>query len=73
MRSLLDIDLQSYDTAFYGEILKKAQYDIDEEEYRPYFEQHSVMEGMFTFLNELFGIRFVRQNIELWNDKSERL
>ena len=65
-----EIDLQSYDTAYYGEILKKAQYDIDEEEYRPYFEQHSVMEGMFTFLNELFGIRFVRQNIELWDPKA---
>jgi oligopeptidase A len=65
-----NIDLQSYDTAYYGEILKKAQYDIDEEEYRPYFEQHSVMEGMFTFLNELFGIRFVRQNIELWDPKA---
>lgn len=65
-----DVDLQSYDTAYYGEILKKAQYDIDEEEYRPYFEQHSVMEGMFTFLNTLFGIRFVRQNIELWNPKA---
>ncbi|HEX5330440.1 M3 family metallopeptidase [Sulfuricurvum sp.] len=65
-----NIDLQSYDTAYYGEILKKAQYDIDEEEYRPYFEQHSVMEGMFTFLNQLFGIRFVRQNIELWDPKA---
>lgn len=64
------IDLQSYDTAYYGEILKKAQYDIDEEEYRPYFEQHSVMEGMFTFLNELFGLRFVRQNIALWDEKA---
>jgi len=65
-----EIDLKSYDTAYYGEILKKAQYDIDEEEYRPYFEQHSVMEGMFTFLNELFGIRFVRQNIDLWDPKA---
>lgn len=65
-----EIDLQSYDTAYYGEILKKAQYDIDEEEYRPYFEQRSVMEGMFTFLNELFGIRFVPQNIELWDPKA---
>ncbi|MBV5334435.1 MAG: M3 family peptidase, partial [Sulfuricurvum sp.] len=45
-------------------------YDIDEEEYRPYFEQRSVMEGMFTFLNELFGIRFVPQNIELWDPKA---
>ncbi len=65
-----EIDLQSYDTAYYGEILKKAQYDIDEEEYRPYFEQHSVMEGMFTFLNELFGIRFVSQEIALWDEKA---
>jgi len=65
-----DVDLQSYDSAYYGEILKKAQYDIDEEEYRPYFEQRSVMEGMFTFLNKLFGIRFVRQNIDLWDPKA---
>jgi oligopeptidase A len=64
------VDLQSYDTAYYGEILKKAQYDIDEEEYRPYFEQHSVMEGMFTFLDELFGLRFVPQEIELWDEKA---
>lgn len=65
-----NIDLQSYDTAYYGEILKKAQYDIDEEEYRPYFEQHSVMEGMFAFLNELFGLHFIRQNIDLWDEKA---
>lgn len=64
------IDLQSYDTAYYGEILKKAQYDIDEEEYRPYFEQRSVMEGMFTFLYELFGLRFLPQEIELWDEKA---
>ncbi|MDD5118423.1 MAG: M3 family metallopeptidase [Sulfuricurvum sp.] len=64
------IDLQSYDTAYYGEILKKAQYDIDEEEYRPYFEQRSVMNGMFTFLNVLFGIRFEEIELSLWDDKA---
>jgi oligopeptidase A len=64
------LELQSYDTAYYGEILKKAQYDIDEEEYRPYFEQHSVMEGMFTFLHNLFGIRFVAVQLELWDEKA---
>lgn len=65
-----DIDLQSYDTAFYGEMLKKAQYDIDEEEYRPYFEQHGVMRGMFDFLGHLFGIRFEKQALELWDEKA---
>ncbi len=65
-----NIDLQSYDSAYYSEKLKQERYDIDEEEYRPYFEQHSVIEGMFTFLEQLFGIRFVKQTIPLWNDKA---
>jgi len=65
-----EIDLQSYDTAYYGEILKKAQYDIDEEEYRPYFEQHSVINGMFDFLHQMFGIRFVKIQESLWDEKA---
>ena len=65
-----ELELQSYDTAYYGEILKKAQYDIDEEEYRPYFEQNSVMNGMFTFLHELFGVRFVKVEAQLWDPKA---
>lgn len=65
-----DIDLKSYDTAYYGEILKRAQYDIDEEEYRPYFEQNSVINGMFDFLNQMFGIRFVKIQAPLWDDKA---
>jgi len=65
-----NIDLQSYDSAYYSEMLKKARYDIDEEEYRPYFEQHSVIKGMFTFLDNLFGLRFVRQDVALWDDKA---
>lgn len=62
--------LQSFDTAFYSEILKKEQYDIDEEEYRPYFEQKSVVNGMFEFLNKLFGIKFVKVGETLWDEKA---
>lgn len=62
--------LQSFDTAYYGEILKKEQYDIDEELYRPYFEQNSVVEGMFEFLNKLFGIKFIKVDEELWDEKA---
>ncbi|MDO9303813.1 MAG: M3 family metallopeptidase [Sulfuricurvum sp.] len=65
-----DIDLQSYDTAYYSEILKKAQYDIDEEEYRPYFEQESVVAGMFDFLHQMFGISFVEIQAPLWDEKA---
>ena len=62
--------LQSFDTAYYGEILKKEQYDIDEELYRPYFEQRNVVSGMFEFLNRLFGIRFEKVEEELWDEKA---
>ncbi|MFA5235118.1 MAG: M3 family metallopeptidase [Sulfurimonas sp.] len=62
--------LQSFDTAYYSELLKHAKYDFDEELYRPYFEQNSVLDGMFDFLNRLFGISFKKTNEELWHKKA---
>ncbi|MCK9473950.1 M3 family metallopeptidase [Sulfurimonas sp.] len=62
--------LQSFDSAYYSELLKKAKYELDEEEYRPYFEQKSVLEGMFEFLNKLFGISFKKIEEELWHKKA---
>ncbi len=62
--------LQSFDSAYYSEILKKAKYDIDEELYRPYFEQTSVVKGMFEFLNRLFGISFKKVDEKLWDEKA---
>ncbi|MFT7004758.1 MAG: oligopeptidase A [Sulfurimonas sp.] len=62
--------LQSFDSAYYSEILKKEKYDIDEELYRPYFEQTSVLNGMFKFLNKLFGISFKKVDEKLWDEKA---
>jgi oligopeptidase A len=62
--------LQSFDTAYYAELLKKEKYDIDEEHYRPYFEQMSVVEGTFDFLNRLFGISFKKTDEKLWDEKA---
>jgi len=62
--------LESHDTSYYAEILKKEQYDIDEEEYRPYFEQKNVVEGMFSFLNKLFNITCKQADEKLWHEKA---
>jgi oligopeptidase A len=70
LREIAKKPLQSFDSAYYSEILKKAKYEIDEEEYRPYFEQKSVLEGMFEFLNRLFGISFKKVEEELWHKKA---
>ncbi|MDD5401496.1 MAG: M3 family metallopeptidase [Sulfurimonas sp.] len=62
--------LQSFDTAYYSELLKREKYDIDEELYRPYFEQMSVLGGMFDFLNRLFNITFKKTDEKLWHERA---
>jgi oligopeptidase A len=61
--------LQSYDMAYYSEKLKKAKYDIDQEYYKPYFEQSSVLHGFFNFLNKLFDIEFKAVQTPAWDEK----
>jgi len=70
LQNIAPFELKSHDTTYYAEILKKEQYDIDEEEYRPYFEQESVVNGMFTFLEKLFHIRFEKTDEKLWHPKA---
>ncbi len=62
--------LESYDLSFYAQKLKKSKYDYDQELYRPYFEQTSVVQGLFKFLNSLFGIEFVKNGEKLWDEKA---
>ena len=70
LRDMCSEELKSFDTAFYSEILKKEKYEIDEEQYRPYFEQNSVVEGFFEFLHHLFGVSFRPAECELWDEKA---
>ena len=70
LQEIAPYPLKSHDTAYYSELLKKEQYEIDEEEYRPYFEQQSVLQGMFTFLEKLFQITFQKVTIKLWDEKA---
>ena len=67
LQNIAPFELKSHDTTYYAEILKKEQYEIDEEEYRPYFEQESVVNGMFEFLHKLFNIRFEKTDETLWH------
>lgn len=51
-----DFELKAWDTTFYAEKLRKAEYDFDEEMLRPYFPLPSVMKGVFEVCGTLFGI-----------------
>ncbi len=51
--------LQPWDWDFYSEQVRKAKYDLDEEQVKPYFELNNVLEnGVFYAANQLYGITF---------------
>jgi peptidyl-dipeptidase Dcp len=51
--------LQPWDWDFYAEQVRKAKYDLDESEVRPYFEVNNVLEnGVFYAATQLYGITF---------------
>ena len=51
--------LQPWDWEIYSEQVRKAKYDLDEEQVKPYFEMNNVLEnGVFYAANQLYGITF---------------
>lgn len=51
-------DLQAYDHAFYAEKLRKAKFDLNDEELKPYFPLDKVQEAVFGLAEKLFGLQF---------------
>ena len=51
--------LQPWDWNFYSEQVRKAKYDLNDAEVKPYFELNNVLEnGVFYAANQLYGITF---------------
>lgn len=57
------------DWMYYAEKLRKAKYNIDDSEVKPYFEIHKVLEdGVFYAANQLYGLTFKqRTDIPVYN------
>ena len=53
-----DFKLASWDWWYYAEKLRKAKYDLDESQVRPYFQIENVIDGAFYVANKLWGIQF---------------
>lgn len=51
-------DFQSYDSAYYSEVLKKRELSINDEMLRPYFQLENVVNGIFEVANRLYGLSF---------------
>lgn len=59
---------EAWDWQFYAEQVRKAQYDLDEAQIKPYFELNNVLHnGVFYAANLLYGISFKeRQDIPVY-------
>ncbi len=64
MQALIDqqgggFKLQPWDYQYYAEQVRKAKYDLDENQIKPYFELNSVLQnGVFFAATKLYGITF---------------
>jgi peptidyl-dipeptidase Dcp len=60
--------LEPWDWNFYAEQVRKAKYDLDESQVKPYFEINNVLEnGVFYAAHLLYGLTFIeRKDIPVW-------
>jgi len=52
------IKIEAWDYRFYAEKVRKATYDLDENEVKPYLQLEKMREGMFWMAGELFNFNF---------------
>ena len=64
-----DFKLQPWDWNFYAEKLRKARFNLDESQVKPYFVLDNVLEkGIFYTAHELYGLTFKElHNIPVYN------
>lgn len=60
--------LEPWDIAYWAEKLRTARYAFEEEELRPYFPVHQVIQGMFSLASRLFGIQVAEAGpVPVWH------
>lgn len=63
-----NIKIESWDWWFYAEKVRKAKYDLDEEQLRPYFKIENVRDGIFAVTGKLYGLKFIaKKGIPLYH------
>ncbi len=53
-----NIKIEPWDYRFYQEKVRKARYDLDQNQVKPYLQLDRLREGMFWVAGELFGFQF---------------
>jgi len=60
-------DLEPWDWRYYAEKRRKAEYDLDEAELKPYLQLDRMREAAFACANRLFGLEFRPLDVALYH------
>jgi oligopeptidase A len=68
LREFAGFDLAAWDIGYWAEKQRKALYDFDEEQLRPYFPAGRVVAGMFEIVERLYGITVTEKTgVPVWH------
>ncbi len=61
--------LEAWDVVFWRERLRESQFELRDEELRPYFPMPRVLDGLFSLIETLFGasIRLTDRDVPVWH------
>lgn len=61
--------IEKWDGSYYAEKLKKALFDLDDEQLKPYFKLENVVKGVFEIAGKLFDLNFKKvKNIDTYHE-----
>lgn len=60
-------ELQPWDTSFYSEKLKLAQFNLSQEALKPYFPAPKVVEGLFSIVKRLYDVDIIEREAPVWH------
>lgn len=64
-------DLQPWDTTYYSEKLKVAQFNLSQEALKPYFPVPKVLEGLFQIVARLYNVQVIERAAPLWHPDAQ--
>lgn len=60
-------ELKPWDSTYYSEKLKVQQFNLSQEDLKPYFPAPKVIQGLFSIVNRLYGIQVIEREAPLWH------
>ncbi len=63
--------IERWSEAYWSEKLRKAKYQVDQEQLRQYFPTQASQDWLFAISENLYGIKFKPAKVEVWQDEVE--